>query len=107
MWALFTVVASDIVQGDMRSDCLVAQLQSVLISLDIRGKTEFAAELARWPWIQDWHPVHVRKVWAALANHSGDSELQVGGAQAVRPSLHQSTAQARLFLGGLEFYGGN
>lgn len=107
LWVLFTVVASDMVQGEIRSDRILDQLQSVLILLDLRCQIDFAAELARWPWIQDWHPLHVRKVWAVLARHSGLPKMQIAESQAIRPPFHPSTSQGRLFLDGLEFYGGN
>lgn len=107
LWVLFTVIASDMVQGDIRSGRVLDQLQSVLILLDLRCQIDFGAELAMWPWTQDWHPVHVGKVWAALANHCGDPEVQVAETQGIKPSSNQSKPQGRLFLGGLEFYGGN
>lgn len=108
LWILFTMTACVQVCADADSHRirLLHLLRVTLNSLGIQCHDDFSVALARWPWIEDWHPAQTKTVWAALIDNVEDFAAQTTQAHTTGMPPSATVAQDRLFLGGLEFYNG-
>lgn len=108
LWVLFTMIACVEVCSDADSHRirLLHLLRVTLDSLEIECHDDFSVVLTRWPWIEDWHPVQTKAVWAAVSGNVGDFAAETTQSHATGMPPSQTVSQDRLFLGGLEFYNG-
>lgn len=103
LWVLFTMTACLHVHSHSYRTRLISLLWPVINVLNIQCHDDFAGELRRWPWLEDWHPVHTQIVWSALLETVEELSLQWPSSQPA--TLTRS--QERLFLGGVEFWDGS
>jgi hypothetical protein len=107
LWVLFTMTASVKVHDHAYRARLHSLLWPVLDVLNIQCHDDFTKELTRWPWIEDWHPVHTQLVWTALVETTVDSAVLSPRLQLIITPAAPTKLQERLFLGGVEFYDGS
>jgi hypothetical protein len=107
LWVLFTMAAS--VPGHAHSyrERLLSLLRPVLSLMDIQCHEDFAEQLHRWPWVEDWHPTHTQVVWSALSAIIEEVAEQQPHSQIIATPGTPPRSEERLFLGGLEFYNGS
>jgi hypothetical protein len=75
--------------------------------LGIECHEDFAQQLHRWPWVEDWHPTHTQVVWSALTAMTEEVAEQQPHSQIFAAPGTPPRSEERLFLGGLEFYNGS
>jgi hypothetical protein len=104
LWVLFTMTASVHVHAHSYRARLISLLCPVVNLLNIKCYDDFSGKLTRWPWIEDWHPVHTQMVWSALSETMEDLVAQRPRPHDISTPATPIRSQQRLFLGGLEFY---
>lgn len=106
LWVLFTMTATVQIHARSHQEHLLALLSPILDLLDIGCQDDFSKELTTWPWIDDWHPVHIQRVWSSLFDKKGVLEAQRPDSDSNATPAASTRSQERLFLGGVEFYNG-
>lgn len=107
LWVLFTMTASSHVHAHSYRERLLSILRPVSSLLNVQCHSDFSQRLVKWPWVEDWHPVHTQTVWSALSATTEDQAAQISCSQAVATQETTTRSDERLFLGGLEFYNGS
>jgi hypothetical protein len=107
LWVLFTMTASAHIHAHAYRERLLSLLRPVVNLLDIQCHNEFSEHLHKWPWVNNWHPIHTQIVWSALSPRIEDLVAKGPRSQYVAMPGTPTRSEERLFLGGLEFYNGS
>ena len=104
LWIIFTMAAMMRIYGDASFTPMLDLLYWILAILGIRCHEDFAAKLAEWPWIGDWHTLQTVHVWTLLTDRFDDLAVVPQNADDIAAPILPSEPPQRLFLGGLEFF---
>ena len=107
LWVLFTMTASLSIHAHTYRERLLSLLRPVLKLVNIQSHNDFSDHLHKWPWVDDWHPVHTQIIWSAFS--PGIEDLVAKGLRSQNVAMPGTLTRSdeRLFLGGLEFYNGS